>query len=68
MHGSIETSSCRHCRASFGLDEVDALFTPRALPSAPACDGPVKPDVVLFGELLPEAAMAQAQELAGGPT
>ena len=28
------------------------------------CDGPVKPDVVLFGELLPESAMAMAQDLA----
>ena len=31
-----------------------------------ACCGPVKPDVVLFGELLPEAAMAEAQQLAAG--
>jgi NAD-dependent deacetylase len=28
------------------------------------CGGPVKPDVVLFGELLPEEAMARATELA----
>ncbi|HEX7293456.1 MAG TPA: Sir2 family NAD-dependent protein deacetylase, partial [Solirubrobacterales bacterium] len=28
------------------------------------CMGKVKPDVVLFGELLPEAAMRKAQELA----
>lgn len=64
VHGSIETSSCRHCRASFGLDEVDDLFTPEGVVLCPACDGPVKPDVILFGELLPEAAMAQAQDLA----
>ena len=30
------------------------------------CMGKVKPDVVLFGELLPEAAMAEAQELCAG--
>jgi NAD-dependent protein deacetylase/lipoamidase len=28
------------------------------------CGGQVKPDVVLFGELLPQDAMAEAQELA----
>jgi NAD-dependent deacetylase len=30
----------------------------------PQCGGNVKPDVVLFGELLPAAAMAEAQRLA----
>ncbi len=28
--------------------------------------GKVKPDVVLFGELLPEAALAEAQDLCAG--
>ena len=28
--------------------------------------GKVKPDVVLFGELLPEAAMAEAEQLCAG--
>jgi NAD-dependent deacetylase len=64
VHGSIETSSCRHCRTSYGLEDVDALFTTEGVAECSACGGPVKPDVVLFGELLPEAAMAQAQALA----
>ena len=29
----------------------------------PACIGPLKPDVVLFGELLPERALAEAHAL-----
>ena len=66
MHGSIETSSCRDCGATYGLDEVDELFDADGVADCAACGGPVKPDVVLFGELLPEAAMARAQELAGG--
>jgi NAD-dependent deacetylase len=64
VHGSIETSSCRECGTSFGLDEVDDLFDERGVAVCGACGGPVKPDVVLFGELLPEEAMAQATELA----
>ena len=32
------------------------------------CMGKVKPDVVLFGELLPEAAMAEAERSARAPT
>ena len=66
VHGSIETSSCTACGASFGLDAIDDLFDERGVPLCAACGGAVKPDVVLFGELLPEEAMAQATELAEG--
>lgn len=66
VHGSIETSSCRSCAASYGIDEVDSLFDENGVARCDACTGPVKPDVVLFGELLPESAMARAQELAEG--
>jgi NAD-dependent deacetylase len=64
VHGSIETSSCRSCEVSYGIEEVDALFDDTGVAVCSACSGRVKPDVVLFGELLPEAAMARAQELA----
>ena len=66
VHGSIETSSCRDCGAAFGLDEVDGLFDGRGVAICAGCGGAVKPDVVLFGELLPEEAMARATELAEG--
>jgi NAD-dependent deacetylase len=64
VHGSIETSSCTACGTAFGLDEVEALFDGRGVALCSACGGPVKPDVVLFGELLPAEAMARATELA----
>jgi len=64
VHGSIETSSCVECAASFGLEQVEEMFDDAGVAICADCGGPVKPDVVLFGELLPEAAMARAQELA----
>ena len=64
VHGSIETSSCTRCAASYGIEEVDALFDGDGVAVCSTCGGPVKPDVVLFGELLPESAMARAQQLA----
>jgi NAD-dependent deacetylase len=64
VHGSIATSSCRNCAASYALDEMDALFDAEGVAFCAACSGPVKPDVILFGEMLPEAAMRRAQELA----
>jgi NAD-dependent deacetylase len=66
VHGSIETSTCRGCEASYGLEEVEALFGADGIAACASCGGAVKPDVVLFGEMLPEAAMRQAQELAAG--
>jgi NAD-dependent deacetylase len=63
VHGSIATSSCTTCGARFALDEVEALFDSDGVAVCPGCVGKVKPDVVLFGELLPESAMSRAQEL-----
>jgi NAD-dependent deacetylase len=64
VHGSIDTSSCVSCGTSWPLEEVEGLFDDAGVATCPHCLGGVKPDVVLFGELLPEAAMAEAQELA----
>jgi NAD-dependent SIR2 family protein deacetylase len=51
VHGSIATSSCLDCGASYDLERV----VERLGGDFPACDcgRPLKPDVVLFGELLP---------------
>jgi len=64
VHGSIETSSCTRCAESYGIEQVDALFDADGVAVCAACGGPVKPDVVLFGELLPERAMVRARSLA----
>jgi NAD-dependent deacetylase len=64
VHGTTETGSCLACSASYPLAEVEGLFDADGVARCDQCDGPVKPDVVLFGELLPEAAMEEASELA----
>jgi NAD-dependent deacetylase len=64
VHGSIATSSCRSCAATYAIDEVETLFDGDGVAICAACAGPVKPDVVLFGEMLPERAMLRAQALA----
>jgi NAD-dependent deacetylase len=66
VHGSIESSTCMSCGATYPLEEIDSLFDADGVAVCASCGGPVKPDVVLFGELLPERAMARAQELAEG--
>jgi NAD-dependent deacetylase len=66
VHGSIETSSCLKCGAVFGLDAVEDLFDERGVAICSECGGAVKPDVVLFGEMLPVEAIERATELAEG--
>jgi NAD-dependent deacetylase len=60
VHGSIRTASCLTCGASYSLAETRARFP---LPHCD-CGAVLKPDVVLFGELLPERAMLRASALA----
>jgi NAD-dependent deacetylase len=64
VHGSIATSSCVTCGRSYGLEEVDSLFDGRGIAVCDVCPGLVKPDVVLFGEMLPVAAIERARALA----
>jgi NAD-dependent deacetylase len=66
VHGSIATSSCTSCSASYPLEGVGELFDEDGIATCVCCMGKVKPDVVLFGELLPEAAMSEAQALCAG--
>ena len=47
------------------LEEVvERMEAAAGAPECLACIAPLKPDVVLFGELLPERAMAEAHALA----
>jgi NAD-dependent protein deacetylase/lipoamidase len=63
VHGSIASASCTSCEASYQIEQVEPLFDPDGIATCTCCAGKVKPDVVLFGELLPEDAMAEAQRL-----
>jgi NAD-dependent deacetylase len=65
VHGSIAHASCPLGHVQLPLAEVrDRLAAdPDGVPRCD-CGRPLKPDVVLFGELLPEAAIERAYALA----
>ena len=65
LHGTIETSSCLGCGSSLSLSEAAALLEESA-EGVPRCDcgEPFKPDVVLFGEMLPGDAFDRASGFA----
>lgn len=67
VHGSIRSSSCPACGAVHPLDEVRARQAAGA-DGVPWCDcgEALKPDVVLFGEYLPEKALERSTALARG--
>jgi NAD-dependent deacetylase len=64
VHGSIRTASCPACGEVVSLENVVAALAEEPAPPCPRCGAIVKPDVVMFGELLPEVAIDRAFELA----
>lgn len=64
VHGSIRTCVCLRCRVRRPLAEVVPLVEEHGAPPCPSCAAVLKPDVVFFGELLPERAIERAYELA----
>ena len=65
VHGSIEWSVCPECGGRVSLDRVlEVLAEHPGAPECTACIAPLKPDVVLFGEMLPEDAISDAYALA----
>jgi NAD-dependent deacetylase len=65
VHGSIATCTCPRCGGSVPLEEASALLGAAAdgVPRCDACGSALKPEVVLFGEMLPEPALARARVL-----
>jgi NAD-dependent deacetylase len=65
VHGSIGTSSCLDCGARYPIEDVRRRLDDSPI-SVPDCDcgEPLKPDVVLFGEWLPQQALEDAYALA----
>ena len=61
VHGSLRTSSCLACGHSEPFDRVLELLP---VPSCERCGAVLKPDVIMFGELLPEQQIVRASELA----
>jgi NAD-dependent deacetylase len=67
VHGSVATASCLEDGRRHPLAEVRRRLEadPEGVPRCD-CGAPLKPDVVLFGEMLDETAIGRATELALG--
>lgn len=66
LHGTMSTCSCTACGASFDTAAVFDKFMMDGLQPECACGGIIKPDIIFFGEALPEKALnASLAECAG---
>jgi len=61
VHGSLRDAECIHCGVRVPMEDALASLP---LPPCPECGEVLKPGVVMFGELLPAAAIERAQALA----
>jgi NAD-dependent deacetylase len=63
MHGTMQTLTCTQCYHQVEAQAHIAAFIENGeLPSCPECAAALKPDVILFGEQLPQAAWFRAQK------
>jgi len=61
LHGSARTATCPKCRSIYDTDHLFDLYnSDNNLPVCPQCGHIVKPDIVLFEEILPENAWQSA--------
>jgi len=56
LHGNLHTLACTHCAYRTQVADYHNLTVP---PRCPCCRETLRPDVVLFGETLPTAALTE---------
>jgi len=62
LHGSTRSLTCLHCRRTYPIGQFLEEFLAQAkLPYCPNCGKLLKPDIVLFEEMLPASVWRQAE-------
>jgi len=65
MHGTLKTSSCTSCYKRYETESfIQSFINDGTIPLCANCNGILKPDVILFGEQLPQSAWFEAQNAA----
>jgi NAD-dependent deacetylase len=62
LHGHMRDATCMHCLQTFDSQENLAPYLENGdIPRCPNCGGVLKPNVILFGEILPVVVLNKAQ-------
>ncbi len=65
LHGTLRTLSCTQCYRKHDYhDFLPAFIENGKIPRCPECGAVLKPDVILFGEQLPQKILSDAQKQA----
>ncbi len=65
VHGHTRSATCVRCYKPFDATPImQALTDGEAIPTCDVCGGPLKPDVILFGEQLPVHPLFEARDAA----
>lgn len=60
LHGSVLRNYCEHCRKEYGLEDI---LSQQGTPYCTKCQGLVRPDVILYGEMLKQYEIEEAVRL-----
>ena len=61
VHGSMRTFTCPGCRTSYISDQFVETMLAGKIPTCPQCAKVIKPDIVLYEELLPQEVWSAAK-------
>ena len=64
LHGNLEEYVCMSCGRRYPSEKVEELLKTEEVPRCEECGGLLKPNVVFFGEALPERELMEAFRLA----
>jgi len=63
VHGSVNSLTCQTCRKSYpAASFIQPFLMDREMPRCPICSRLLKPDIILFEEMLPLDAWSQARQ------
>jgi NAD-dependent deacetylase len=60
IHGNVGRMICIRCSATCATEKIVNRIEYQDVPTCDRCGGPLKPDIILFGERLPDRAFNQA--------
>jgi NAD-dependent deacetylase len=62
LHGSMNSLTCLTCRKAYAISRfIEPFFEREENPYCPGCRSLLKPDIILFEEMLPMKAWSQAE-------
>jgi len=64
LHGNLREGTCQDCARKYFLEQILSKLSYQIPPRCDSCKGILKPDLVLFGDLLPDDFYRAEEEVA----